>query len=164
MALTAPLVVSIPSITLAADAGLPVGQRAARHYRAVEECDGDAARLVVQTAILVRRSMEPTGRGVGSNIGRPIPTRGVQATTTLSTETSAVESARFEDAGARQPKDLEFHWRMSTLLPSTKTSILVRKKQSSASAGLHTTGSFSLKDVLRTIGTSVSTRNASISA
>src|SRR6516164_5883868 len=38
MALTAPFVASIPSITLAADAGLPVGQRAARHYRVVEEC------------------------------------------------------------------------------------------------------------------------------
>ena len=44
--------------------------------------DGDTARLVVQTAILVRRSMEPTGRGAASNIGQPIPTVGVLATTT----------------------------------------------------------------------------------
>jgi hypothetical protein len=29
---------SIPSVSLAADAGLPVGQRAARHYRVAEEC------------------------------------------------------------------------------------------------------------------------------
>ena len=36
--LTAPFVASIPSVTLAADAGIPVVQRAARHYRVVEEC------------------------------------------------------------------------------------------------------------------------------
>jgi hypothetical protein len=49
----------------------------------LKNADGDTARLVVQTAILVRRSMEPTGRGVASNIGQPIPTLGVPATTTL---------------------------------------------------------------------------------
>ena len=49
-----------------------------------ENADGDTARLVVQTAILVRRSMEPTGLGAASNIGQPIPTVGGQATTTLS--------------------------------------------------------------------------------
>jgi hypothetical protein len=38
IALMAPFIASIPSITLGADAGLPVGQRAARHYRVVEEC------------------------------------------------------------------------------------------------------------------------------
>ncbi len=38
--------------------------------------------------------------------------------------------------------------RSTTHSPITSTSILVRKKQSSASSGLHTTGSFSLKDVL----------------
>jgi hypothetical protein len=37
IALMAHFVASIPSVTLAADAGLPVGQRAERHYR-VEEC------------------------------------------------------------------------------------------------------------------------------
>jgi hypothetical protein len=36
--LTAAFVASIPSVTLAADAGLPVRQHAARHYRVVEEC------------------------------------------------------------------------------------------------------------------------------
>ena len=46
--------------------------------------DGDTARLVVQTVILVRRSMEPTGRGAASNIWQPIPTIGGQATITLS--------------------------------------------------------------------------------
>ena len=49
-----------------------------------KNADGDTAGLVVQTAILVRRFMEPTGRGVASNIGPLIPTLGVQATTTLS--------------------------------------------------------------------------------
>ncbi len=49
-----------------------------------ENADGDTARLVVQTAILVRRSMEPTDRGVASNIGQPIPMVGGQATITLS--------------------------------------------------------------------------------
>jgi hypothetical protein len=44
----------------------------------------DTARLDVQTAILVRRSMEPTGRGAAGNIGQPIPTLGVQVTITLS--------------------------------------------------------------------------------
>jgi hypothetical protein len=46
--------------------------------------DGDTAGLVVQTAILVRRCMAPTDRGVASNIGRPIPTVGGPATTTQS--------------------------------------------------------------------------------
>src|SRR6266853_4736677 len=46
--------------------------------------------------------------------------------------------------------------------PSTSTSIFVRIKQSSASSGRHTTGSFSLKEVLRTMGTPVSELNASI--
>jgi hypothetical protein len=49
-----------------------------------KNADGDTAELVVQTAILVRRYMEPTGRGVANNIGQPIPTAGVRATTTLS--------------------------------------------------------------------------------
>jgi hypothetical protein len=49
-----------------------------------KNADGDTAELVVQIAILVRRSMEPTDRGAASNIGRPIPTVGVQATITLS--------------------------------------------------------------------------------
>ena len=62
------------------------------------------------------------------------------------------------------PTSLFAYWRTSILFPSTKTSILVRKKQSSASAGLQTMGSFSLKEVLRTIGTPVISRNASISA
>ena len=50
----------------------------------LKNADGDTAGLVVPTAILVRRYMEPTGRGAASNIGQPIPTLGVQATTTLS--------------------------------------------------------------------------------
>jgi hypothetical protein len=49
-----------------------------------ENADGDTARPVVQAATLVRRSMEPTGRGEASNIGQPIPTPGVPAITTLS--------------------------------------------------------------------------------
>jgi hypothetical protein len=49
-----------------------------------ENAGGDTARLVVPIAIHVRRFMEPTGRGAASNIGRPIPTHGAQATTTLS--------------------------------------------------------------------------------
>jgi hypothetical protein len=44
---------------------------------------GDAVRLVVQIAILVRRYTEPMGRGAASNIGQPIPIVGVPATTTL---------------------------------------------------------------------------------
>src|SRR6266436_2223571 len=47
-----------------------------------KNADGDTARLVVQTAILVRRYMEPMGRGAASNIGQLIPTVGVQAITT----------------------------------------------------------------------------------
>jgi hypothetical protein len=49
-----------------------------------KNADSDTARLVVQAAILVRRCMEPTGHGVASNIGPPIPTVGCPATTTLS--------------------------------------------------------------------------------
>jgi len=49
-----------------------------------KNADGDTARLVALIAILVRRSMEPTGRGAASNIWQPIPTVGGQATITLS--------------------------------------------------------------------------------
>ena len=37
--------------------------------------------------------------------------------------------------------------------PSTRVSIRVRKKQATASSGVHTMGSFSLNDVLRSTGT-----------
>ena len=47
-----------------------------------ENAGGDAVRLDVPIAILVRRYTEPTGRGAASNIGQPIPTLGVRATTT----------------------------------------------------------------------------------
>ena len=47
--------------------------------------------------------------------------------------------------------------------PMTSTSMLVRRKQSSASSGRQTTGSFSLNEVLSTIGTPVSSAKASIS-
>ena len=46
-------------------------------------------------------------------------------------------------------------YRSMKVSPSTSTSIFVRRKQSIASSGLHTTGSFSLKLVLSTIGTPV---------
>jgi hypothetical protein len=49
-----------------------------------KNADGGAARPVVPIAILVRRSMEPMGRGAASNIGQPIPTLGDPATITLS--------------------------------------------------------------------------------
>ena len=47
-------------------------------------------------------------------------------------------------------------------LPSTSTSIFVRKKQSSASSGRQTTGSFSLNEVFSTIGTPVNSRKLEI--
>ena len=47
-------------------------------------------------------------------------------------------------------------------LPKTNLSILVLRKQSNASSGLQTTGSFSLKDVLSSIGIPVSSRKLSI--
>lgn len=53
--------------------------------------------------------------------------------------------------------------RLTTHPPITSTSIFVRKKQSSASSGRHTTGSFSLNEVFSTIGTPVKSRNALIS-
>src|SRR5207253_1521482 len=49
--------------------------------------------------------------------------------------------------------DGESDHRSMKVSPRTSTSILVRRKQSIASSGLHTTGSFSLKLVLSTIGT-----------
>ena len=56
------------------------------------------------------------------------------------------------------------HVRRTTQSPITSTSILVRRKQSSASAGVQTTGSFSLKLVFSTIGTPVWAWKALISA
>src|SRR5712691_3707110 len=57
---------------------------------------------------------------------------------------------------------LDSFLRDTTKSPSTSTSIFVRIKQSSASSGRHTTGSFSLKEVFNTMGTPVSELNASI--
>lgn len=54
--------------------------------------------------------------------------------------------------------------RRTIQLPITSRSMRVRRKQSSASCGVHTIGSFSLNDVFRTIGRPVSRSNASISA
>jgi hypothetical protein len=53
--------------------------------------------------------------------------------------------------------------RCTIVSPITITSIRVRRKQSSASFGSHTTGSFSLNEVLSTIGTPVSLRKAGMS-
>ena len=53
--------------------------------------------------------------------------------------------------------------RVTSVFPSTSTSIFVLRKQSSASSGLHTTGSFSLNEVFSTMGTPVSSRKASMS-
>ena len=48
--------------------------------------------------------------------------------------------------------------------PRTNLSIFVLRKQSNASSGLQTTGSFSLKDVLSTIGMPVRSRKISINS
>jgi hypothetical protein len=136
-----------------------------------KNADSDTARLVVQAAILVRRSMEPTDRGAASNIGQPIPTVGAQATTTLNEGYwvfagayscaplygaygpwggqqywAAIPTAGIQAtttlskgcwlyctlgcsmSGAYRQRPHRY-WRTSILLPSTKTSILVRKKQ-----------------------------------
>src|SRR5260370_1421120 len=47
--------------------------------------------------------------------------------------------------------------------PSANQSVFVRRKQSRASCGRHTTGSFSLKEVFRTIGMEVRRQNSEIS-
>src|SRR3981189_3066447 len=54
------------------------------------------------------------------------------------------------------------HFLQINVFPKTSRSIFVRRKQSSASSGSHTTGSFSLKEVLRTIGTPVIVRKLEI--
>jgi hypothetical protein len=51
--------------------------------------------------------------------------------------------------------------RCTKMLPSTRTSIFVRRKHSSASTGRHTIGSFSLNDVLSTMGIPVISRKLS---
>src|ERR1700686_5467477 len=53
--------------------------------------------------------------------------------------------------------------RVSTVSPSTSRSIRVRRKQSSASAGVLTIGSVSFKEVLSTIGTPVRSSKARMS-
>ena len=53
--------------------------------------------------------------------------------------------------------------RSTTKSPSISKSIRVRRKQSKASSGRQTTGSFSLKEVFSTIGSPVRSRKASIS-
>src|ERR1700730_19384 len=55
--------------------------------------------------------------------------------------------------------DGERDHRSMNVSPRTRTSILVRRKQSIASSGLQTTGSFSLKLVLSTSGTPVMSQN-----
>src|ERR1700730_5859716 len=60
------------------------------------------------------------------------------------------------------PKFPDHALRETMMSPMTRRSIRVRRKQSSASSGVHTTGSFSFNDVLSTIGTPVRSRKASI--
>src|SRR5213079_1335934 len=66
------------------------------------------------------------------------------------------------DAG-RPAVDGERDHRAIRVSPRTRTSIRVRRKQSMASSGLQTTGSFSLKLVFSTMGTPVMSRNDWIS-
>ena len=110
-----------------------------------ENAGGDTAQLVVPIAIPVRRSMEPTGHGAASNIGQPIPTLGVQATITLSKIAKSAIGSKMP-VPARLAAGLTAYWRTCTF---TNSSILVRKKQSNASASLQTTGSFSLKELVK---------------
>src|SRR5262245_39427694 len=58
----------------------------------------------------------------------------------------------------------ETHVFVTTKCPIASASIFVRMKQSIASAGVHTIGSFSLNDVLRITGVPVRSPNALISA
>ena len=67
------------------------------------------------------------------------------------------------DRGASRSGDGVYTWRETTMSPITSMSILVRRKQSSASSGRQTIGSFSLNDVLSTSGIPVRSRNNSIS-
>jgi hypothetical protein len=62
----------IRSRPLASGNGIPASQAATDTIPSAF----DTARLVVLIAILVRRSMEPTGRGAVNNIWQPIPTVG----------------------------------------------------------------------------------------
>ena len=83
---------------------MPASQLASAQHGIIawsKNADGDTAGPVVQTAILVPRYMEPTGRGAASNIGQPIPTVGVPATTTLSKGHLRSIVFRSEDACAR---------------------------------------------------------------
>ena len=66
------------------------------------------------------------------------------------------------DRALRGPATVFYASREMTVLPITSISILVRRKQSSASSGRQTIGSFSLNDVLSTSGIPVRSRNASI--
>jgi hypothetical protein len=64
----------------------------------------------------------------------------------------------------RRPFGLQAPFRLAmTAFPITSRSIFVLKKQSNASLGLQTTGSFSLNDVFSTIGMPVRARKLSIS-
>ena len=54
-------------------------------------------------------------------------------------------------------------FRVMNELPRTSVSIFVRKKQSKASCGSQTTGSFSVNEVFSTIGTPVRSAKLSIS-
>src|SRR3954464_9880751 len=56
----------------------------------------------------------------------------------------------------------ELHARVRVCRPMTSTSMWVRRKQSSASAGRSTIGSFSLKDVFSSMGTPLTRSNALI--
>jgi hypothetical protein len=75
-----------------------------------------------------------------------------------STRSSACRS---DSLGTSQPSRPLMD-RSSTKSPITKASISVRKKHSSASSGRQTTGSFSLNEVLSTIGTPVRSRKHSM--
>ena len=77
------------------------------------------------------------------DVGRAVPSERLDDVTP-----EEAAAARNENALAR-----ECHDRTTTCRPMTSTSMCVRRKQSSASGGRRTMGSFSLNEVLSSIGT-----------
>ena len=114
--------------------------------------DSDAVPRATPSRVFVLKRLDFPSKQVATRVHDPVVSR-IQLRAQFLIGREEFEKRNWHTLGA-------VDYLLTIQLPSTSTSILVRRKHSSASRGWQTTGSFSLKLVLSTIGTPVSFWNS----
>src|SRR5258708_23789702 len=127
-------------------------------YEAVRRCDGRGDAMNRYAANRFDRRVAFT---CAAGHGMHLVAVGSKVEGQVGNDLACGGGVRIEEAVEEQ--DLHPAGRITSRSPRTRQSMLVRTKQSSASAGVHTIGSLSLKEVLRTMGIPVRSRKASMS-